>query len=85
MFRMIGLLLLAPFIIAAIVLRIAVFVPIALLFLVPVLIMRPRLILRAPRMFRYMLMAKRGGWRDRGPGHRWQQSDLERAAEPIKL
>lgn len=85
MLRTVGLLLLTPLFVVAFALRLAVFMPFAVLFLVPVLIMRPRLVLRAPRMFRYMLMAKRGGWRDRGPGHRWQQSDLERAAEPIKL
>lgn len=85
MFKMISQLLLAPLFIAAAVLRVVVFLPFALLFLVPVLIMRPRFILRAPRMFRYMLLAKRGGWSNYGPGHRWQQSHLEIATEPVKL
>ncbi len=83
MFRFIGFLLLSPLFAAALLLRLALFVPFALLFLLPMVIMRPRLILRAPRMFRYMLMAKRSGWAGCGPG-RWDRR-LETVTEPVRL
>ena len=85
MLRTVGLLLLTPLFVVAFALRLAVFMPFAVLFLVPVLIMRPRLVLRAPRMFRYMLMAKRGERAGCGPNRRWPGSHLDRAVEPIKL
>lgn len=84
MFKMIGLLLLAPLFIVAFVLRLAVFVPLAVLFLFPVILMRPRLILRAPRMFRHLLLAKRRGGAACGPGGRLRQSNLEMVGEPLK-
>lgn len=88
MLRLIGFLLFAPILAAFMLLRLALFLPFALLFLLPVLIMRPRLILQAPRMFRYMLMAKRSGWRGCGPRGRWgrwEDRRLETVTEPVRL
>jgi hypothetical protein len=85
MIKMIGLLLVTPSLAVAFILRLTVFVPFAMLFLVPVLTMRPRLLLRAPRMLRYMLMAKRGGMSGCGPSREWHERNLERSGEPVKL
>ncbi|MDA1296864.1 MAG: hypothetical protein O3B04_02535 [Chloroflexi bacterium] len=84
MFKMIGQVLLAPLFVVAFALRLALFLPFAALFLLPVLIMRPRLILRAPRMFKYMLMAKRDVGTGCGPGGR-QRIDLEMVEEPLRI
>ena len=84
MIRFIGLPLLAPLFVVGVLVRLAFFIPFAVLFLLPVVIMRPRLLLRAPRMFRYMLMAKRGGWAGCGNG-RWNGAHLERVSEPVRL
>ena len=88
MLRGLVFLLLSPLFVAAILLRVALFVPLALLFVLPMLIMRPRLILKAPRMFRYMLLAKRSGWHGCGPGGRWGRWEgrrLETVTEPVRL
>lgn len=87
MLKAIAFLLVAPIFAVLILVRLALFLPFALLFLLPVLIMHPRLILRAPRMFRYMLMAKRSGY-GCGPRGRWGRLDenhLETVTEPVRL
>ncbi len=83
MFKFFGYLLLSPLFALGVALRLAFFLPFAVLFLLPAVIMRPRLLLQAPRMFRYMLFARRSGWVGCGYG-RWGNR-LERVAEPIRL
>lgn len=85
MLKLVGLVLLTPLFLVAFALRLALFIPFAAVFLLPMLIMRPRLILRAPRMFRYMLMARRGAWAGCGPGGKWRDGRLERVSEPVRL
>ena len=83
MFRALGIFLLSPLFVAAILLRLAFFLSFALLFLLPMAITRPRLLLRAPRMLQYLLMPKRSGWGGCDYG-RWAAQRLERLTEPVR-
>lgn len=83
MLKLIGFLILSPLFVVGFALRLAFFLPFAILFLLPMVIMRPRLLLRAPRMFRYMLFARRSGWAGCGYGGGGRQ--LVTVTEPVRL
>lgn len=87
MLKLIGYLILSPLFLLGIALRLAFFLPFAALFLLPVVLMRPRLLLRAPRMFRYMLFAKRSGWAGctEGRGFGGGRRQLVTVTEPVRL
>ncbi len=83
MFKLFGLLLLSPLFVVGFAVRLAFFLPFAVLFLLPMVIMRPKMLVHAPRMFKYMLLAKRSGWA--GYGHRGGGRQVVTVIEPILL